>query len=84
MDISVKIATGKNLKFKVPASPKGWKLIWKAVSGFVKEEDKQTIEAVTPLIDQLFDILKQEVKENGSFDLVEVDTYKGDHVLIKM
>lgn len=84
MDISVKTAAGKNLKFKVPASPKGWKLIWRAVSKFVKEEDKQTIDAVTPLIDQLFDILKQEVKENGSFDLVEVDTYKGDHVLIRM
>ena len=84
MDISVKTAAGKNLKFKVPASPKGWKLIWKAVSKFVKEEDKQTIEAVTPLIDQLFDILKQEVKENGSFDLLEVDTHKGDHILIRM
>ncbi|MBQ6477930.1 MAG: hypothetical protein IJI44_01045 [Erysipelotrichaceae bacterium] len=84
MDISVRTAAGKNLKFKVPASPGGWKLIWKAVSRFVKEEDKQTIEAVTPLIDPLFDILKREVREHGSFDLVEVDTYKGDHVLIRM
>ena len=50
----------------------------------MKEEDKQTIDAVTPLIDQLFDILKREVKENGSFGLVEVDTHKGDHVLIRM
>ena len=73
MDISVKTAAGKNLKFKVPASARGWKLIWKAISRFV-----------TPLIDQLFDILKQEVKENGNFDLVEVDTYKGDHVLVRM
>ena len=78
MDISVKTAAGKNLKFSVPASARGWKLIWKAISRFVKDE------AVTPLIDQLFDILKQEVKDNGSFDLVEVDTYKGDHVLVRM
>ena len=84
MDIRVNTASGKNLKFKVPASPKGWKLIWKYISRFVKEEDKQTIDAVTPLIDQLFDILKQEVKDNGSFDLVEVDTHKGDHILIRM
>ncbi len=84
MDISVKTAAGKNLKFRVPASARGWKLIWKAISRFVKDEDRQTIDAVTPLIDQLFDILKQEVKDNGSFDLVEVDTYKGDHVLVRM
>ena len=84
MDIRVNAASGKNLKFKVPASAKGWKLIWKYISRFVKEEDKQTIDAVTPLIDQLFGILKQEVKDNGSFDLVEVDTHKGDHILIRM
>ena len=84
MDISVNTAAGKNLKFKVPSSPKGWKLIWKAVSKYVKEEDRKTIDAVTPLIDPLFDILKQEVKENGSFDLVEVNTYKGDHILVRM
>ncbi len=84
MDISVKTAAGRNLKVKVPASPTGWKLIWKYISRYVKQEDKETIDAVTPLIDPLFRILKQYAKENGHFDLVEVDTHKGDHILIRM
>ncbi len=58
--------------------------LWRIIYKHVREEEGDQIRKYQPLITNYQDILEQYVRDNGHFDLLDVETKDGTRILISI
>ena len=66
----------------VPTSAIGWKWIWRIVNKNSKSDDAPPISEETA--HKLAKVMKKYVRQNGHFDLVNIQSADGDRVRIRI
>ncbi|MBR5949078.1 MAG: hypothetical protein IKZ82_10625 [Clostridia bacterium] len=66
----------------VPTSAIGWKWVWRMVNKNAKTDDAPVISEETA--QKLAKAIKKYVRQNGHFDLVNIESADGDRVRIRI
>lgn len=72
----------RHIIIAVPTSAIGWKWVWRMVNKNAKTDDAPAISEETA--QKLAKAIKKYVRQNGHFDLVNIESADGDRVRVRI
>lgn len=72
------------IRIALPTSLLKWDFIWKLIMKDADEEERAELMQYKQLVSDCLTALREHVKRNGHFNLVEFENSDGDYVLIRL
>lgn len=72
------------IKLSLPTSLLKWNVIWKFIIRNTDPDEREELIQYRQIVSECLEVLRQYVRENGHFNLVEVENEDGDYVLVRL